>query len=310
MKNQKTFLVIGASGTLGSVIVQVLREIYPSSFILGTYNNNRQSLGNEVDAAIQLDLNKKNWLETVRLSQPSLEKFDMAFFAFAKGAVGFPAHEATTKQLGEAWAISALPLFQLEKSGLAKEVVAFGAFHELPILKLVYGAMLITKEKIKERWTGSISPYGVVRHYVRLGGFMSTSFNSIKRALQEQLLLRKFNDEDILCKIFNDLSVVELREELLYRIKRQEQLSLCSNKMTDRKDLSDIMKVFLQLVEEKSNQGVILSGVGNLLWEGLGKPPNQHLSFTGASHWECLEFLAELRSWRIHIPVILAPRMI
>ena len=65
MKNQKTFLVIGASGTLGSVIVQVLREIYPSSFILGTYNNNRQSLGNEVDAAIQLDLNKKNWLASL-----------------------------------------------------------------------------------------------------------------------------------------------------------------------------------------------------------------------------------------------------
>ena len=193
------FLVIGATGVMGTAAIRAVREIHgDAAHIVGAWYGREDSAPEVagVDRLLFLDIGADDAIE--RLAGEAGPRFDWCFFATALGEVGFPVAQATAEQIAASNRLSFDPLPRLEAGLEIGTLVGYSTFYDLAHQKITYGAMGHSKHAI-ERWV--LEPGRSRRLCLRAGAFRSASSQGIKllvrrnaKALAESTdpLLRSF----------------------------------------------------------------------------------------------------------------------
>jgi len=177
------FLVVGATGVMGTAAIQAVRKVYGKDAVIVGNWYGKEIPGfevDDVDHTIFGDINDPQCIDAIKAK--SSGKFDVMFYATALGDVGTPIQDATQEQIDKSNKLSFLPIQNLEETLDIDLIVAYSTFYVIRHQLATYGAMGHSKEAI-EKWT--VEKGKSRRACIRAGLFESTSSRGIK------LLLRK-----------------------------------------------------------------------------------------------------------------------
>ena len=236
------FLVIGATGVMGTAAIRAVREIHgDDAHVIGVWYGREDNAPEVpgVDRLLFADIGADDAIEV--LADRAGERFDWCFFATALGDVGFPVGEATPEQVATSNHLSFDPLPRLEAGLEIGTLVGYSTFYDLAHQKITYGAMGHSKHAI-ERWT---LESGRSRHLcLRAGAFRSASSQGIKLLVRRNAKALAQSSDPLLRSFFADIKPSEAVERLQQAVFDEERATL-GDTGTDLEALVAAHKVLL-----------------------------------------------------------------
>ncbi len=236
------FLVIGATGVMGTAAIRAVREIHgDNAHVIGVWYGREDNAPEVpgVDRLLFADIGADDAIEV--LADRAGERFDWCFFATALGDVGFPVSEATPEQIATSNHLSFDPLPRLEAGLEIGTLVGYSTFYDLAHQKITYGAMGHSKHAI-ERWT---LESGRSQHLcLRAGAFRSTSSQGIKLLVRRNAKALAQSSDPLLRSFFADTKPSEAVERLQQAVFDEERATL-GDTGTDLEALVAAHKVLL-----------------------------------------------------------------
>ncbi len=215
------FLVIGATGVMGTAAIRAVRETHGNeAHVVGVWygreNNPPEVPG--VDRLLFIDIGSPDAIAT--LAEDAGTAFDWCFFATALGDVGFPVSEATPEQIATSNHLSFDPLPRLEAGLQIGTLVGYSTFYDLAHQKITYGAMGHSKHAI-ERWT--LEPGRSRRLCLRAGAFRSASSQGIKLLVRRNAKALAESSDPLLRSFFAGAKPSEAVERLQQAVFDEER---------------------------------------------------------------------------------------
>jgi hypothetical protein len=236
------FLVIGATGVMGTAAIRAVRETHgDDAHVIGVWYGREDNAPEVpgVDRLLFADIGADDAIEV--LADRAGERFDWCFFATALGDVGFPVSEATSEQIATSNHLSFDPLPRLEAGLEIGTLVGYSTFYDLAHQKITYGAMGHSKHAI-ERWT---LESGRSQHLcLRAGAFRSTSSQGIKLLVRRNAKALAQSSDPLLRSFFADTKPSEAVERLQQAVFDEERATL-GDTGTDLEALVAAHKVLL-----------------------------------------------------------------
>jgi hypothetical protein len=236
------FLVIGATGVMGTAAIRAVRETHgDDAHVIGVWYGREDNAPEVpgVDRLLFADIGADDAIEV--LADRAGERFDWCFFATALGDVGFPVSEATPEQIATSNHLSFDPLPRLEAGLEIGTLVGYSTFYDLAHQKITYGAMGHSKHAI-ERWT---LESGRSQHLcLRAGAFRSASSQGIKLLVRRNAKALAHSSDPLLRSFFADTKPSEAVERLQQAVFDEERATL-GDTGTDLEALVAAHKVLL-----------------------------------------------------------------
>jgi len=207
------FLVIGATGVMGTAAIQAVREHYGTEArVVGVWYGRKESAIDVpgVDTLVFADIGAPEAYDAIAAAAGGTA-FDWCFFATALGEVGFPVAEATAEQIAAANRLSFDPLQQLESRFEIGTLVGYSTFYDLAHQKITYGAMGHSKHAI-ETW--AVQPGASRRCCIRAGAFRSASSQGIKLLVRRRAKELAKSGDPLLRSFFIDAKPSQAVERL------------------------------------------------------------------------------------------------
>lgn len=214
-------LVLGGTGVAGGSAISAVRRHYGDSADVTALWFGPREEELSIDGADKVIFGDITADETyLKIADAAGRNFTYAFFATARGNVGFPITNSTPEQIADACRFSFDPLLSLEKLFSVDVIVGYSTFYTLEHQKVNYGAMGYAKEKI-ERWVGES---GRSRHVcIRSGAFRSDSSRAIRLMLQKNAKELASSGVPLLEKYFRGRKPSEAVALLVESIYREEK---------------------------------------------------------------------------------------
>ena len=215
------FLVIGATGVMGTAAIQAIRALHGADArVCGVWYGREDNLQeiDGVDALLFADIGDPATFDAIATRFGT--RFDWCFFATALGDVGFPVGEATPEQIAASNHLSFDPLPRLEAGLEIGTLVGYSTFYDLAHQKITYGAMGHSKHAI-ECWT--LEAGRSRRLCLRAGAFRSASSQGIKLLVRRNAKALAQSNDPLLRSFFADTKPSEAVERLQQAVFDEER---------------------------------------------------------------------------------------